>query len=208
MMQRLVLGLALCALLALGSPLSAQIFRWVDDKGVTHYSTTPPPQTAERERRVLDRTGQEREVLGGAGPVEDRESQAEARQAARLAAEQHQREQQRAQQLRMLYVDESDILAQRDRRMALVRGNMALSESQAALLQREHDRIAAQVETATQRNDTRNLERYQRELADLDQRLEREQAHRDRQQAMLDDIEAQAATDLDDFRRLVVAAEE
>ena len=34
----LALGLLLCA-----APTSAQMYKWVDDKGVTHYSESPPP---------------------------------------------------------------------------------------------------------------------------------------------------------------------
>ena len=34
----LAIGLLLCA-----APSSAQMYKWVDDKGVTHYSESPPP---------------------------------------------------------------------------------------------------------------------------------------------------------------------
>ena len=34
----LAMGLLLCA-----APTSAQMYKWVDDKGVTHYSESPPP---------------------------------------------------------------------------------------------------------------------------------------------------------------------
>ena len=34
----LAMGLLLCA-----APASAQMYKWVDDKGVTHYSESPPP---------------------------------------------------------------------------------------------------------------------------------------------------------------------
>ena len=34
----LAMGLLLCA-----APSSAQMYKWVDDKGVTHYSESPPP---------------------------------------------------------------------------------------------------------------------------------------------------------------------
>lgn len=189
-------------------PLAAQIFRWVDEQGVTHYSTTPPPQTAERERRELDRAGQERRVIGGAGPVEDREAQAQAREMARLEEEQRRQEQARAQQLRMLYENEADIMAQRDRRLALLANNLTLSESQMVLLQREHARIGVQLENAEKRGDARNIERHQNELADLEQRIQREEAHQARQQSMKADIEANAATDLEDYRRLVLNSDD
>ena len=46
--------LSLTLLLALTMPVAgaAQIFTWVDDTGVTHYSETPPPDDAPDGRRI------------------------------------------------------------------------------------------------------------------------------------------------------------
>lgn len=54
-------GLALGALLALcASGASAQVFKWKDAKGVTHYSDTPPPgSSAKVEVKALSETSSE-----------------------------------------------------------------------------------------------------------------------------------------------------
>ncbi len=45
---------SLTLLLLLATPLAgaAQIFTWVDDRGVTHFSETPPPENTAESRRI------------------------------------------------------------------------------------------------------------------------------------------------------------
>lgn len=46
---RLILPHALlCAALAAAGPAAAQMYKWVDDKGVVTYSNTPPPSTSQK----------------------------------------------------------------------------------------------------------------------------------------------------------------
>ena len=33
-------------------PVAAQIYKWVDEKGVSHFSETPPPDGKAKNRRV------------------------------------------------------------------------------------------------------------------------------------------------------------
>ena len=42
MRGKAVRSLVLCLLAALGLPTLAQVYKWVDDKGVTHYGERPP----------------------------------------------------------------------------------------------------------------------------------------------------------------------
>ena len=53
----LVGGFLLCA--AFSTSAEAKLFKWVDDQGVTHYSSTIPPQYAGRQHVQLDKAGQE-----------------------------------------------------------------------------------------------------------------------------------------------------
>ncbi|MDZ7787474.1 MAG: DUF4124 domain-containing protein [Halofilum sp. (in: g-proteobacteria)] len=95
---------ALCGLalgLVLSAPLQAdEIYKWVDEEGVTHYSQQPPPsgdaarvgvdsppdEELERERQEMEATGERLEAR--------REERREAeRQARTNAAEREQREQ-------------------------------------------------------------------------------------------------------------------
>jgi hypothetical protein len=54
MPTRLPLLIALGALLA--APASAQVYKWVDERGVTNYSNSPPPATAAKREVVVDKT--------------------------------------------------------------------------------------------------------------------------------------------------------
>jgi len=201
-------------LLLLAPALEAQIYRWVDDAGVTHFSTSPPPESAGRERTVLDRSGRPREVLPAPPTAEEREEEARRQELERLEAEQRAGEEarrqaeaaelrQRVRQLRQSYSSIEDILEERDRRLAVVENNLTLSAGQMETLRRERDRVTGQIDRHT--GNAQTLERYQRELADLDRRLQRESAHQDRQREMGAEIEAAAQKDIDDYQRLLVS---
>src|SRR3989338_8975434 len=47
-------------------PVTAKMYKWVDDKGVTHYGETIPPEYAHRDREELNKAGrvvEKKEVL-------------------------------------------------------------------------------------------------------------------------------------------------
>jgi hypothetical protein len=80
----LVMAMAGCALSAHGQ----QIYKWVDDKGVTQYTTTPPPggkaqtiKTAPAPAAPATRTWQEQEIEFRARQVERAEARHEQEQA-------------------------------------------------------------------------------------------------------------------------------
>ena len=57
---------ALIASLAFCSPVSAKMYKWVDDKGTTHYGETIPPEYANKDRAELNKAGRlidKKEVL-------------------------------------------------------------------------------------------------------------------------------------------------
>jgi chromosome segregation ATPase len=53
----LVAGVVLCA--AFSTSAEANLYKWVDDKGETHYSETLPPEYADRDRVQLNKEGRE-----------------------------------------------------------------------------------------------------------------------------------------------------
>ncbi|MEF8833432.1 MAG: DUF4124 domain-containing protein [Halofilum sp. (in: g-proteobacteria)] len=101
---------ALCGLalgVVLSAPLSAdEIYKWVDEEGVTHYSQQPPPageaarvevdsppdEELERERREMEATGQRLEA--------EREERREAEQQAQENATERAQREQRCAELR------------------------------------------------------------------------------------------------------------
>ncbi len=193
-------------------PADARIYRWTDDAGVVHYSTTPPPSAADRELRILDNEGRQRQVRPAPPTAEERERAAQQRERERLEAERREREQaqrqseavaleRRARQLRAAYADVDEIRQQRDRRLEMVETTLMLSERQEATLQSELERIAAQMRNS--QVDERTMARYREEFADLESRIQREWAFQRRQREMLAEIKASAEEDMRDFERLV-----
>jgi DNA repair exonuclease SbcCD ATPase subunit len=195
----------------------AEIYRWVDDQGVTHFSTTPPPETSQRERQVYDREGRGQQQIKAPPTEADLEREREAREQERIEAERQAMEQERQRaemavlQARMRQLDQAysgldDIREQRDRRLEQIAATLEMSDGFVATLEAERDRISTQIQRHTGDNGT--LERYRGELADLERRLEREREHQERQRAMMAEIEANAARDLADYERLVLPLRE
>ncbi|HSM27761.1 MAG TPA: DUF4124 domain-containing protein [Thioalkalivibrio sp.] len=205
------------ALLAAMPQVQADIYRWVDDRGVTHFSTTPPPETSQWERQVYDRQGWVQQQLHAPPTEADRERVREAREQERIEAERRVVEQEReraemamlqarARQLDQAYSGLEDIREQRDRRLDQIAVTLEMSDGFVTTLEGERARINVQIEGHTGNDAT--LERYRAELADLDRRLEREREHQERQRAMMAEIEADAARDLADYQRLVLPLRE
>jgi hypothetical protein len=48
---------ALVATLSFSLPVAANMYKWVDDKGTTHYSETIPPEYANKDRTELSKSG-------------------------------------------------------------------------------------------------------------------------------------------------------
>jgi len=51
------LFLLILAGLLFSLPVSAKTYKWVDDKGVTHYGETIPPEYASKDRTLLNKSG-------------------------------------------------------------------------------------------------------------------------------------------------------
>ncbi|MBS0003001.1 MAG: DUF4124 domain-containing protein [Thioalkalivibrio sp.] len=211
--RMLALLLPLAALLF--PPADARIYRWTDDAGVVHYSTTPPPSAADRELRILDNEGRQRHVRPAPPTAEERERAAKKREEEQREAEQREREQaqrqaeaaareQRSRQLRAAYASVDEIRRQRDRRVEMVETTLMLSERQEATLQSELERIAAQMRSS--QVDEPTMARYREEFADLESRIHREWAFQRRQREMLAEITSSAEQDMRDFERLMNGA--
>ena len=76
-MNRLLLALMLLAAL----PVSAKTYKWVDDKGVTHMGDTIPPEYANKDRQLLNKSGAVVKTQDVLTPDERRERDAESARA-------------------------------------------------------------------------------------------------------------------------------
>lgn len=54
MMTRLVPGAAIIACVLVSLPATAEVYKWTDENGVTHYTETPPPSDYEAELQELE----------------------------------------------------------------------------------------------------------------------------------------------------------
>ena len=64
--HRLGLLMAICIGITFSLPVSAKLYKWVDDNGTTHYGETIPPKYADKNRSQLDKSGrivESREIL-------------------------------------------------------------------------------------------------------------------------------------------------
>lgn len=65
-MNKLKLFAVLAAGITFSFPVAAKMYKWVDDKGTTHYGETIPPEYANKNRSELDKAGRvvdKKEVL-------------------------------------------------------------------------------------------------------------------------------------------------
>ncbi len=116
----LLLAFTAAQALAADSGKGGKTYRWVDDKGVTHYGDVVPPEYARQSRAELNSQG----VTVREFPAQMTEAEAAAAQTA--AAEQARRRQ-HDQFLLTTYTRASDIEQLRDERLALIDGQMRLA---------------------------------------------------------------------------------
>ncbi|WP_196800281.1 DUF4124 domain-containing protein [Thioalkalivibrio sp. ALE12] len=201
---------AAALLLGLAVPVQADIYRWVDDDGTVHYSSTPQPETSQRERRIYDSEGRMREILPAPMSAEERAQAAAEREQAERDLEATQRARQdraaREQQLRRAYASLDEIEELRERRERSIAGNIQRSEAQEKTLLRERERIRRQLDGANEGSPL--ADRYRAELEELDARIARERQYRRGQRDRLSAIHERLDLDRRDFQQLVMNGRE
>ncbi len=112
--------LFMVAALALANPVHATIYKWVDEKGVTHFGDSIPPQYADRPRSELDSDGRVIKKVNGPLTPEQlkakEEDAAKQKQAAQAAVEQKRHD----QALLNTYSNPKEIDLTRDRNLQQV----------------------------------------------------------------------------------------
>jgi hypothetical protein len=119
-MSKLVAPLCLMLLLAQGIAAHAELFKWVDEKGVTHYGDRIPPEYAKQGNSQLDKRGVTVRKTERALTAEERRAQQE--ESARLKEALKQAEAQQREDLALIntYSSEQEIDMARDRRLAQI----------------------------------------------------------------------------------------
>ncbi len=122
-------------------PVQADLYKWVDDSGVTHYTKTPPPESAAHDREVLNLQGQRKGIIRGFIPEEEKRAEAE-----RTAKEEAQKKleaqiKRRDQSLLMSYQTIEDIEAKRDAKLAYLKYLIETLEAERMKSKQEYDRL-------------------------------------------------------------------
>lgn len=81
--------------LAFSMPAAAKMYKWVDDKGVTHYGETIPPEYANKDREELSKSGRvvkTEEVMTPEKRAAKEEENAKKREAEKATSEQKRRD--------------------------------------------------------------------------------------------------------------------
>lgn len=125
--------LALCA--AMGAAHAGKVYKWTDKDGNVHYSNTPPPAAAQRERTVLDEHGNVTDVLEAPKSPEEiaaaEQRKAELEKQQRLAAEQAAKD----NMLLQTYTGVDEMVMARDGRIAALEAQVRVVSGTISSLQ-------------------------------------------------------------------------
>ncbi len=128
-------------LLSSGLSVQADLYKWVDDNGVTHYTKTLPPESSVHDREILSLQGQRKGIVRGLIPEEEKKAEAEriAREEALKKLEEETRR--RDRNLLISYKTVEDIEAKRDARLAYLEFLIKNLEEDKLKSKQEYDRL-------------------------------------------------------------------
>jgi hypothetical protein len=140
---------------ALAWPAQAAMYKWVDEKGVTHYGDQVPPRYTDRAGEQLKKSG--RTVKAESKPVEQRPSEQDLEKA-KLDAKQQLERQRQDMALLATYANENEIEQARERELR--RSSDTLKHATAGLAKssnrEDKQKLDALIEQSRRESDTIN----------------------------------------------------
>jgi DNA primase catalytic subunit len=134
--------------LAFSLPASAKLYKWVDNKGVTHYGETIPPEYANKDRKVLNKSGRVTETID-VETREEREANREAEEK-KLADEKLAEEKRRRDETLMAtYSNIKEIDLARERNLQQVNARIVNDTSQLKMVTDKLAELQAEVDEMT-----------------------------------------------------------
>ncbi len=115
--------------LVFSAPAAAKMYKWVDDKGTTHYGETIPPEYANKDRAELDKSGRvinKKEVLSPEERLAKEQEELKKREDTATAIEQKRRD----KALINTYSNTNEIDLARSRNLQQVEGRINSTNSQ------------------------------------------------------------------------------
>ncbi len=119
----------------------AKYYKWVDEKGNVHYTTTPPPESGVHDRVIIGDQGQEKGVIRGKITEEEKVEMERlaAEEAARKKAESDSKKHDRI--LLISYKTVDDILVKRDLKLAYLDDLIKTREMDRIDAKEEYDQL-------------------------------------------------------------------
>lgn len=181
-------------------PVFAKLYKWVDEKGITHYGETIPPEYADRDREELNKSGRTVKVIDVPTAAE-REAQKEAdkkKQAEEKAAIEKKRHD---LTLTSTYSNASEIDLARERSLRQI--NARINNQTSQLKMASDNLLALQKESESYTKANNQIpSALQDDLDDAKKRVERLQKNLDKSLAEKESVEARYDADKARYQEL------
>lgn len=201
----------LASLLILGSAGSAfgsKLYKWTDDQGRVHYSDRIPPEAAAREREIKSDRGLTMVRVEAAKTREQlaaEQAEREREEARRRAEEEAARQQALADRnLLLTFTSTAQIERARDERVALINGQITLTQSSMEKLQEQLQKTREQAANA-ERTGRGKPEELHKRVRDLERQLAEHAAFVQKREQERAAIIARFDADLARFKELKAA---
>lgn len=199
--KRLLVGALAALLLGAAHAQQGEIYTCIDKDGRRLTSDRPIPACADREQRVLDRSGAERRIVGPTLTEHEREAQELQRRREAQERARQVEERRRERSLLLRYPDEA--AHAKEREAAHERPNAAIDEAKKRIveLQGEHARLREELEFY--RGDIHQAPpRLQRQQREIDAAMVQQQRYIARQQQEKERTDQRFDAELFELRRL------
>jgi len=181
------------ALCGIPPTADAATYRWVDDKGMAHYSDTVPTQDVKNPYQKLDKWGNVDLEVEGQLTEAQRAIERQRREQADAEHDQIHRQQVRDRVLLETYADTSQLAAERDQSLATADASIAATRNEIERLARRRDELLDRKNSTAASEGQEGLEG---ELADVSRRIGDERTLLDQHLSERDTIAAKYAADI------------
>lgn len=181
-------------------PVMAKLYKWVDEKGVTHYGETIPPEYADRDRAELNQSGRTVKMIEIPTAAE-RKAQEEADKKKHSEEKAAIEEKRRDQTLVRTYSNSGEIELARNRNLQQVNARIKNNSSQ--LNMANDNLLSLQKESENYTKVNKEIpSALQDDLTDAQDRVERMQKNLDKSQAEKAAVEARYDADKARYQEL------
>ncbi len=135
----------LAAAMVMSGAWAAGLYKWVDDKGVVHYSDQAPPDVPAKGETVLDKQGRELKRIAPPPTPEELKAKAAAEERARALAKVRDDQARKDQALMQSYTNEGEIQIARQRAVGTIEAQIKSAEAYSADLEQRRQALTKQI---------------------------------------------------------------